>query len=139
MHINTSRIHVSTKGKTDIIDLTPHLTRILEQSDMEEGQMTVFAPGATAGLSSVEYEPGLLQDIPELMEKLIPSNISYHHDQTWHDGNGHSHLRATMIGPSIVIPFENKTLTLGTWQQIILLDFDNRPRERDIVVQMIGQ
>jgi secondary thiamine-phosphate synthase enzyme len=139
MHSKTSRIHVSTKGKTDIIDLTPHLTRILEQSDMEEGQMTVFAPGATAGLSSVEYEPGLLQDIPELMEKLIPSNISYHHDQTWHDGNGHSHLRATMIGPSIVIPFENKTLTLGTWQQIILLDFDNRPRERDIVVQMIGQ
>jgi secondary thiamine-phosphate synthase enzyme len=139
MEILTKHIHLSTKGKTDIIDLTPRLTRIIEQSGMQEGQLTVFAPGATAGISTVEYEPGLLQDIPALLEKLIPSTTSYQHDQTWHDGNGHSHLRATLMGPSLTIPFENRAMTLGTWQQVILLDFDNRPRERDLVVQLIGQ
>ncbi|MBD3268331.1 YjbQ family protein [bacterium] len=139
MDIQTEKISLSTKGRTDIIDLTSKIARIVADSGMTEGQVTVFAPGATAGVSTVEYEPGLLQDIPDLMEKLIPSNISYHHDQTWHDGNGHSHLRATLMGPSMTIPFQDRQMTLGTWQQIILIDFDNRPRERNIVVQLIGK
>ena len=138
MQIQTERIRVSTQGDTDIIDLTPHLVRIVQQSAMQDGQVTIFIPGATAGISIVEYEPGLLQDIPEMLEKIAPSSASYHHDQTWHDGNGHAHLRATLIGPSLTIPFEKQTLTLGTWQQVILLDFDNRPRQRSIVVQLMG-
>jgi len=138
MKIQTERIRVSTRGNTDIHDLTPRITQIVRQSGLNDGQATVFAPGATAGISVVEYEPGLLEDVPELLERLIPSGRTYHHDQTWHDANGHSHLRATLIGPSLTIPFENRTLTLGTWQQVILLDFDTRPRQREIVVQLMG-
>jgi len=138
MQVRTERIRVNSKGDTDIIDLTPRLRQIVERSPLTDGQVTVFVPGSTAGVSVVEYEPGLLQDIPEVMEDLIPSSRSYHHDLTWHDGNGHAHLRATLIGPSLTIPFEKKNLTLGTWQQVILLDFDNRPRDRQIVVQLIG-
>ncbi|RJP19354.1 MAG: YjbQ family protein [Candidatus Omnitrophota bacterium] len=139
MQIKTERIRVSTKGNTDIIDLTPQITKIVSNSGMTEGQVTVFVPGATGGLSTVEYEPGLLQDIPDMFEKIAPKGATYHHDMTWHDGNGHSHLRATLVGPSLTIPFEKKTLTLGTWQQVILLDFDNRARDRSIVVQLIGE
>ena len=138
MHIQTKRFQISTKGNTDIIDLTPRLTEIIEPSSMTDGQVTVFVPGSTAGVSVVEYEPGLLRDIPEFLEKIAPSQATYHHDQTWHDGNGHAHVRATLIGPSLTIPFEKKTLTLGTWQQVILLDFDNRARKREIVVQLMG-
>lgn len=138
MQVITERIQVSTKGNTDIIDLTREIQKRIDQNDISEGQVTVFAPGATAGISVVEYEPGLLQDIPELLEKLIPSKQVYHHNETWHDGNGHSHLRATLIGPSLTVPFEKKTLILGTWQQVILLDFDNRSRNRSIVVQIMG-
>jgi secondary thiamine-phosphate synthase enzyme len=139
MQILTKYIQVTTKGRTDIIDLTPQLKKLLGETGLQEGQVTVFAPGATASISTVEYEPGLLQDIPELYEKLIPSNISYNHDKTWHDGNGHSHLRATLTGPSMTVPFEKGAYTLGTWQQVILLDFDNRTRDRRIVAQFIGQ
>ncbi len=138
MHIITERIHLDSKGHCDIHDLTPRLNQIVSQSDMNDGQVTVFVPGATAGISIVEYEPGLLEDIPELLDRLIPSNASYKHDLTWHDGNGHSHLRATLIGPSLTVPFETKTMTLGTWQQIILLDFDVRSRRREVVVQLMG-
>lgn len=138
MHVITQRIHLDSKGHCDIIDLTPRIGQIVAQSDMNDGQVTVFVPGATGGISVVEYEPGLLEDVPELLEKLIPSNVSYHHDRTWHDGNGHSHLRATLIGPSLTIPFENKTMTLGTWQQVILLDFDNKSRRREVIVQLMG-
>lgn len=139
MRIFTERINLSSKGDTDIIDLTPELARILANSGMREGQMTVFAPGATAGISTIEYEPGLLRDIPETLERLIPTKAIYHHNETWHDGNGHSHVRATLVGPSLTVPFVDGALTLGTWQQIILLDFDNRPRSRSIVAQLLGQ
>ncbi len=139
MQIITKRINVSSKGNTDIIDLTSQAVQILQQSGLKEGQMTVFAPGATAAVSTVEYEPGLLKDIPEMLDKIAPQGPPYHHDQTWHDGNGHSHLRATLMGPSMTIPFENGALILGTWQQIILLDFDNRQRQRSIVCQLIGE
>ncbi len=138
MQVSTHRIQVSTRGDTDIVDLTPRISKILSESNLSEGQMTVFVPGATGGVSVVEYEPGLLQDIPEMLDKIAPKGEVYHHDQTWHDGNGHSHLRATLIGPSLTIPFEKQSLILGTWQQVILLDFDNRPRDRNVVVQLMG-
>ncbi len=139
MDIQTKTIELSTKGNTDIHDLTPHIRSLLKESGMQEGQATVFVPGATAGISVVEYEPGLLQDIPAMLEKIAPSGVDYKHNQTWHDGNGHSHLRATLIKPSLTIPFVNQSLTLGTWQQVILLDFDNRPRHREVVVQLLGK
>lgn len=134
----TERIQVSTKGDNDMIDITPQISRLLQQSELREGQMTVFVPGATAGISTVEYEPGLLKDIPEMFERLIPSGQTYRHNETWHDGNGHSHVRATLLGPSLTIPFEKGALILGTWQQVILVDFDNHPRERSVVVQLMG-
>ncbi len=139
MKVITERIQISSRGHTDIHDLTRNIREIVAKNEVENGQVTVFAPGATAGISTVEYEPGLLRDIPELLEELIPSKRTYHHDETWHDGNGHSHLRATLVGPSLTVPFEKKELILGTWQQVILLDFDNRSRNRSIVVQIMGE
>lgn len=139
MTIRTERIPCSTRGDTDIVDLTPDIVRLLAGSGLREGNLTVFAPGATAGISTIEYEPGLLNDIPRVLERLIPSTDRYAHNDTWHDGNGHSHVRATLIGPSMTVPFEDSEMILGTWQQIILLDFDNRPRTRNIVVQMMGE
>jgi secondary thiamine-phosphate synthase enzyme len=100
--------------------------------------MTVFVPGSTAGITNIEYEPGLLKDLPDFLEKILPSNQSYEHDNTWHDGNGYAHLRSALLKPSMTIPFADGKLLLGTWQQIILLDFDNRPRQRTVVIQLIG-
>jgi secondary thiamine-phosphate synthase enzyme len=139
MKIITDHISVSTKANTDIVDLTPGIMQILNRSGLKEGQVTVFAPGATAGISTVEYEPGLLKDIPERLEAIAPSGDTYQHDLTWHDGNGHSHVRATFIGPSLTIPFVDGKMTLGTWQQVILIDCDVPARQRDIVVQVMGQ
>jgi secondary thiamine-phosphate synthase enzyme len=133
------KLQISTRGFNDIKDLTPFLREYLSESGLKEGHMIVFVPGSTGGLTTIEYEPGLLMDFPELMEKLAPRKATYHHDNTWHDGNGYAHLRASLIGPSITIPFEDGQLVLGTWQQIILLDFDNRPRNRELHVQFYGE
>lgn len=138
MQVTTQRIQVSSKGETQMIDITERIQAAVRESGLSDGQVTVFVPGATAGISTVEYEPGLLQDVPEMFERIIPRNKIYHHNETWHDGNGHSHVRATLLGPSMTIPFVDKQLTLGTWQQVVLIDFDNRPRQRQIVLQMIG-
>ncbi len=135
---HTARIRVTSQGNGHITDITNQTQRILSESGILEGQCCVFAPGATAGITTIEYEPGLQQDFPEAMERIAPRNIRYHHDDTWHDGNGHSHVRASLLGPSLVVPFEDGRLILGTWQQIILVDFDNRSRTRDIVVQILG-
>lgn len=129
----------STQGKNEIINITGDLIQLVERSDISDGNILVFVPGATGALSTIEYEPGLIKDFPELMEKLIPENRIYSHNETWHDGNGHSHLRATMIGPSITIPFSEKKLILGTWQQVIFLEFDNKPHKRKIAVQINGE
>ena len=138
MEIITDSFHVSTKGFTDIIDITPQVQEVIKERRFAEGNVLVFAPGATAGITTIEFEPGLLQDYPEFMEKLIPSGKNYHHDMTWHDGNGFSHLRASLQGASFQVPFKNGRLLLGTWQQIILIDFDNRPRQREIIAQITG-
>ena len=136
--VKTFSFPVETKGFNDIIDITDEVESILSESSLAEGSALVFAPGATAGITTIEYEPGLLQDYPKFFEKIIPSNQTYHHDETWHDGNGFSHVRASLQGASFTIPFANKKLLRGTWQQIILVDFDNRPRHRKIIVQLNG-
>ena len=122
-----------------MVDITDRVREALEDSGITEGMALVFVPGATGALSTIEFEPGLQRDFPELVEKLIPRRQSYHHNETWGDGNGHSHLRATLLGPSLTIPIQSGGLVLGTWQQIVFLEFDNRPRERRLVVQFMGE
>lgn len=129
-------INLQTKGNCDIIDITSKISNLLQKEDITDGCVTVFVKGSTAAITTVEYEPGLVKDIKVFFDKIIPSDTDYFHDKTWHDGNGHSHLRASVIGPSLTIPFVNKELYLGTWQQIILIDFDTRTRLRNIILQI---
>jgi secondary thiamine-phosphate synthase enzyme len=137
--IELKYIQFKTNGKNDMINITEELKDLVLDSSISSGNILIFVPGATGALSSIEYEPGLIKDFPELMERLIPIQQQYHHNETWHDGNGHSHLRATLIGPSLSVPFENNELILGTWQQIIFLEFDNKPHNRKIVIQLMGE
>ena len=139
MKISTESFNVSTRGFNDIVDITSQVQEKINKSGLTEGNVLVFIPGATAGITTIEYEPGLLKDYPELMEQIIPSNRSYHHDMTWHDGNGFSHVRASLQGASFQVPFSNGSLLLGTWQQIILVDFDNRSRTRNVITQIMGK
>lgn len=129
----------STEGDGTIVNLTEPLASILEASAVMKGQLTVFVPGSTGAITTVEYESGLLEDLPRLFEKLIPSGVSYSHDRTWGDGNGFSHLRAALVGPSLTIPVSDGALTLGTWQQVVFLEFDNRPRHRHLVINVLGE
>jgi secondary thiamine-phosphate synthase enzyme len=137
--VKTDEISFKTRGNGDIIDLTGAISEKVANSGIENGIVTVFTPSATSALTTIEYEPGLLADLPEFFEKLIPSGVSYHHDQTWHDGNGYAHLRAALVGPDITVPFVDGKLQLGTWQQVVFLDFDNRKRSRRVVLQIIGE
>jgi len=139
MEITTKVFEVSTNGFNDMIDITNNVQEKILESELSEGNVLVFVSGATAGITTIEYEPGLLKDYPEFMEKIIPSDRNYHHDMTWHDGNGFSHVRAALQGASFQVPFKNGNLLLGTWQQIILVDFDNRSRNRKIITQIIGK
>lgn len=139
MDIVTDSIQVSTRGDCHIVDLTDKVSAVIAKHGFVEGQALVFVSGSTAGVTTVEHEPGLLKDLPELFERLAPRGARYHHEETWHDGNGHSHVRASLLGPSITIPFSGGKLLLGTWQQVILIDFDNRPRRREVVVQIAGK
>jgi secondary thiamine-phosphate synthase enzyme len=139
MKIITDAIEISTKGHTDIIDITGEVERLLQESGLREGQLTVFISGSTAGVTTIEYEPGLLKDLPEAFEKIAPTGVHYHHDATWGDGNGYAHVRAALLGASFSVPFKDGRLLLGTWQQIVVIDFDNRPRKRSVVVQMLGE
>jgi secondary thiamine-phosphate synthase enzyme len=138
MIIKTARIEKKTRGYADVIDITKDVADLVLESDAKEGIATVFIPGSTAAVSTAEYEPGLKKDIPEFVERILPQNAHYHHNETWHDGNGFSHMRATLYGPSLSVPFESKKLMLGTWQQIVLLDFDAMPRTRAVVIQIMG-
>jgi secondary thiamine-phosphate synthase enzyme len=133
------KISLATRGFNDIIDITPSLRAVLKESSIKNGLILIFVPGSTAGLTTIEYEPGLIEDVPEMLEKMAPMNSRYHHDQTWHDGNGYAHLRAALIGPSLTIPVDSGQLQLGTWQQVVCIDFDNRPRQRQLHVQVQGE
>jgi len=137
--LKTKHITLNTKGRDQVIDITGEVQEIVNQSKIDNGLATVFVHGSTASVTTIEYEPGLIKDIKNLDEKLIPSDAAYAHDATWGDANGYAHLRAAMIGPSLGIPVEKGALTLGTWQQIIVIDHDNRPREREVIVQIMGE
>ena len=139
MKVHTKRLTEKTQGRCDIIDITAKVQEQVKKEQVEKGLVTLFVPGSTAALTTIEYEPGLVQDLKELGEKLIPSGRRYHHDDRWGDDNGFSHLRASLFGPSLQIPIEGGRLALGTWQQIILVDFDNRPRTREVTVQVMGE
>lgn len=137
--IKLNYIPINTEGKNEIFDLTNEIKNIVINADIHNGNVLVFVPGSTGALSTIEYEPGLIKDFPKFMEKIIPQKDYYFHNETWGDGNGHSHLKATLIGPSLTIPFENKSLLLGTWQQVIFIEFDNKPHRRKIIVQISGE
>ena len=139
MKIVTEKINIKTKGNPDLVNITEEIAELLEVSKLRKGSLTVFVIGSTAAITSFEYEAGLIKDVQDLYEKLIPSSKQYLHDETWGDANGFSHLRAALQGPSLSIPFEEGKLLLGTWQQIVLAEFDNHPRSRYIVVQIIGE
>jgi secondary thiamine-phosphate synthase enzyme len=132
-------IEVSSSGFNDIIDITSGVRQFVRENRLKEGQLLVFINGSTAAISTIEYEPGLLKDLPEMMDKIAPMNRRYHHDDTWHDGNGYAHLRSTLTGTSFTVPVIDGQLVLGTWQQIILIDFDNSPRHRSVVLQFVGE
>ncbi len=139
MKIIDDSIRLSTSGFSDMKDLTQEVSNKLNDHKLQSGQVTLFVPGSTGGLTTIEYEPGLEKDFTELMERIIPSNKTYHHDARWGDGNGFSHVRASLMGPSLTVPFSGGKLMLGTWQQIVFVDFDNRSRSRSIVLQFIGE
>jgi secondary thiamine-phosphate synthase enzyme len=134
----TKKISLESKGHGEIIDITPEVQKRLAETDIKEGTVTLFVTGSTAGITTIEFEPGLLADFKSMWERTIPTDIPYQHDKAWGDGNGHSHVRASLLGASLVIPFSRKSLALGTWQQIVVVDFDNRARSRQIVVQVMG-
>jgi secondary thiamine-phosphate synthase enzyme len=139
MAVYRDKIRVKTRGLCSIHDITDDVAGVVSASMIGQGICVVAAVGSTAAIGTIEYEPGLLKDIPRLMEQFIPSNVPYEHDKTWHDDNGFSHLRSFLIKTSISIPFDNAKLDLGTWQQVVLVDFDNRPRTRELVVQVVGE
>jgi secondary thiamine-phosphate synthase enzyme len=139
MTVVTKDIAFQSKGNCDIIDITSQVARNVEESEVDNGIVTLFISGSTAGVTTIEYEPRLLSDFKSMWDRVMPRNIPYEHDKTWGDGNGHSHVRASTLGASLTIPFVNKRLTLGTWQQIVFVDFDNRPRSRKIAIQILGE
>jgi len=135
----SKRINFKTRGETDIIDITGEVANAIKASEIRNGIVTVFVPGATGAVTTIEYEPGLLKDLPAMLEWIAPKEIEYEHEKRWHDGNGHSHVRASLLGPSITVPFEDGRLTLGTWQQIVFVELDNKSRSREVVLQIIGE
>jgi len=139
MTVKTISISLSTQGNADISDITDQIANAISKSELNSGTATIFCPSATSALTTIEYEGGALSDLRRLFDEIIPSNREYAHNERWHDGNGHSHVRAALLGPSLSIPFVDGQLTLGTWQQVIYVDFDNRPRQRKLVVQLIGE
>jgi secondary thiamine-phosphate synthase enzyme len=139
MAVFVGSFQIETRGETDIIDITDHVEEVLAQSGFDDGTVTIFVGGSTAGITTIEFESGLLQDLRDAYERFAPRNGYYAHNERWGDGNGYAHVRASMTGQDITIPFSEKKLLLGTWQQVILIDFDNRPRNRVLTVQIIGK
>ena len=139
MTVSCKRIQISTGGRGETINVTAEIAREVTNSGVNSGVVTVFIPGSTAGVTTVEFEPGLVADMKDMWERIIPEEMNYEHNKAWGDGNGHSHVRASLVGPSITIPFIHKRLTLGTWQQVVIIDFDARPRSREIILQIMGE
>jgi len=139
MPVKTSSLTLSTRGEADVHDITDELARLVAESGLHAGTVTVFCPSSTSGVTTIEYEPGAVADLRRLFDEIVPPGRAYAHEAAWHDGNGHSHVRAALLGPSLTVPFVNSQLTLGTWQQVVYVDFDVRGRRRELVVQMVGE
>ena len=139
MPVTTYALQLNTRGDADIQDITEAVADLVRDSDLDHGIATVFCPSATSALTTIEYESGCVSDLRRLFDEIVDPQRDYAHNARWHDGNGHSHIRAALLGPSLTVPFVQKRLTLGTWQQIIYIDFDNRPRRRELVLQLIGE
>ncbi len=138
MAVKTFGFELNTRGECDVIDITGFVEQQVMDSEIESGTVTVFVPGSTAGITTIEYESGAVSDLKAAIQRIAPTDIHYDHDARWGDGNGYSHVRAALLGPSLAVPFNSKRLLLGTWQQIVLVDFDNRPRARRLIVQIVG-
>ena len=139
MPVSTKIITVISNGENEMIDITRQTVEAIKLSNLQDGIVVIFVSGSTAAVTTIEYEPGLKRDFPKMLARLAPNDIEYEHDNRWHDGNGHSHVRASLIGPSLTVPFKNGRLMLGVWQQIVVLEMDTKGRERNIVLQMIGE
>jgi secondary thiamine-phosphate synthase enzyme len=139
MSVYYDTINIETDGEVDIIDITEEIQQIVNKSKINCGIACVFVPGSTGAITTIEYEPGLMKDFPRILQKIAPKNEHYDHHETWHDDNGHSHIRASLIGPSITIPINEKRLLHGTWQQVVFIELDTSPRKRNIAVQIVGE
>jgi secondary thiamine-phosphate synthase enzyme len=139
MTVLTKIIQIQSKGEMDIINITNQASAAIGQSNIKNGIITVFVSGSTAAVTTIEYEPGLIYDFPEMLSRVAPKDIQYKHDNTWHDGNGHSHVRASLLGPSLTIPIVEGNMSLGTWQQLVLLELDTRARNRNVILQLVGE
>ena len=139
MKVLSDTIQLHSEREGDIIDMTMQLSNKVEESKIKNGTVTIFVSGSTAAVTTIEYEPGLVHDFPDMLSRIVPKDIEYEHDNTWHDGNGHSHVRSSLIGPSLTIPIIGGKLTLGTWQQVVLLEMDTRSRNRTVILQIIGE
>ena len=135
----TKQISLSTQGDGQMIDITDQVARHVHDSGLKNGTVTLFTPGSTGGLTTIEYESGVVHDLQQMFDRIAPPDLDYRHNLRWGDGNGHAHVRHALLGPSLTIPFVDGRLTLGTWQQVIFVDFDNRPRARSVVVQIMGE
>jgi secondary thiamine-phosphate synthase enzyme len=139
MKVVSDTIKLQTEGEGDMIDMTSQLSNIVKESKIKNGTVTIFVLGSTAAVTTIEYESGLIHDFPVMLSRIVPKGIEYEHDNTWHDGNGHSHVRSSLIGPSMTIPIIHGKLTLGTWQQVVLLEMDTRSRNRTVILQIMGK
>ncbi|OGO12533.1 MAG: secondary thiamine-phosphate synthase enzyme [Chloroflexi bacterium RBG_16_47_49] len=139
MQIRLNHIFLTTRGNTDILDITQQVSECIHSSTLQNGLVTIFSPSSTSGVTTIEYEPGVLQDLKKIFDEIAPLGRDYQHNEAWHDGNGHSHIRAALLKASISIPVVDGRMTLGTWQQIVFIDFDTRPRKREIIIQIIGE
>jgi len=138
LQVVTKKLHLKTSGEGDMLNITDMVEDAVKQTRLKDGIVTVFVPGSTGSVTTIEYEPGLRKDFPAMLERIAPKDLWYEHERMWHDGNGHSHCRASLIGPSLTVPFTDGELALGTWQQIVLLEHDVRSRSREILLQIIG-
>jgi len=139
MPVQSFTFQLKTKGFSDTHDITPKVQEFLSRSKLTNGTATVFVPGSTAGITTIEFESGVIEDLKKAIDRMAPQNMHYDHDARWGDGNGFAHVRAALLGPSLSVPFKDSELQLGTWQQIVLIDFDNRPRNREVLIQIVGE
>ena len=139
MTVSTKLIKIHSKGEDDMIDLTQETSDFVKRSGVSISIITIFVSGSTGSIITIEYEPGLIKDFPEMLSRIAPKDLDYGHEQMWHDGNGHSHVKASLVGPSLTVPFIGKKLCLGRWQQIVFVELDTRSRNRDLILQIIGE